>query len=93
MNEKVDVFGLSRMMYVLLTGHWYTKGERYAKARKGGPLFIDPRYKKRSSEEAKLAAILEMCQEYNADDRPSIFEVIRLLKEALADVKPHRQDH
>jgi hypothetical protein len=88
-NEKVDVFGLSRMMYPLLTGRWITEGERKATVRQGGKLFIDPRYKRRSLAEAKLADIIDMCQEYIADDRPSSFEVVRLLKEALAEVK-HR---
>ncbi len=81
------MFGLSRMMYPLLTGRWITIDKWNFKGQEGGRLFIDPRYRKRSLAEAKFVTILEMCQEYDADDRPSIFEVVRLLKKALADVK------
>ncbi len=86
-NEKVDVFGLSRMMYPLLTGREITEGDGNPDVREGGKQFIDPRYKIKSLAEAKLAIIIDMCQEYIADDRPSSFEVVRLLKEALAEVK------
>jgi hypothetical protein len=79
------------MMYPLLTGRRTSIGEKNAKAQEGGKLFLDPRYSKSSLAEAKLVAILEMCQQYDANDRPSIFEVIHLLEKALADVKQSQE--
>ena len=49
----------------------------------GEKAFIDPRYKDRSLAEAKIVEIIEKCHEYYEEERPSIFEVVDLLWEAL----------
>lgn len=78
-------------MYSLLTGlmvfhNIFNIEEVQYRIRMGETPFIDPRYKKRSVAEAKLAEIIERCYEYDEKDRPSIFEVIDLLWQAIGEV-------
>ena len=49
--------------------------------------YIDPRYKERSLAEEKLVEIIEKCHEYYEEDRPSIFEVVDLLWQAVKVVR------
>ena len=77
-------------MYSLLTGLWVfydTDSDRTIQKRvkEGEKAYIDPRYKERSLAEAKIAEIIDQCHEYNPDDRPSIFEVVKFLREALEE--------
>jgi hypothetical protein len=51
--------------------------------KKGETAYIDPRYHKRSIAEAALVGVIGMCFRYYPDDRPSIFEIAVLLREAL----------
>lgn len=52
---------------------------------------IDPRFKTRSKEEEKLAAIIEKCFELYPKDRPSIFDVVKFLQKAVDDNLPPGQ--
>ena len=78
-------------MYGLLTGlmvfheaaHY---GEVQHRVGLGEKAYIDPRYKERSLAEAKLIEIIDRCHEYYQEDRPSIFEVVDLLSQALEEV-------
>lgn len=51
----------------------------------GSTSYIDPRFKSRSKEEAKLVEIIEACYIYDPDQRPSVFQVVELLKEAVSE--------
>jgi hypothetical protein len=51
----------------------------------GHTAYIDPRYRTRSEEEARLAEIIEQCFRFNPDDRPSIFEVVSFLRSAVTE--------
>jgi len=57
--------------------------------------FVDARYRTRSVEEGALVEIMERCWETNPDDRASIFEVVKFLRnleeKANADRKNLRQ--
>jgi len=88
LNEKVDVFSLGNNMYGLLTGLMvFHEINTYEEVQHlvglGEKAFIDPRYKDRSLAEAKIVEIIEKCHEYYEEERPSIFEVVDLLWEAL----------
>lgn len=79
-------------MYSILTGLWvfYDEpdyGNVKKRVKKGERAYIDPRYKTRSLAEAKLAEIIEKCHAFLPDDRPSIFEVVDFLRDALREVK------
>jgi serine/threonine protein kinase len=87
LNEKIDVWSLGMNMYALLTGINPFYDEMAAevvqhKVVNGEKPYIDPRYRSRSSAEGQLVEIMERCWTYDADERPDIFEVVRLLKAA-----------
>lgn len=63
-----------------------TYEETQERVANGEKPFIDPRYKERSLAEAKLVEIIEKCHEYYPEDRPSIFELVEVLWEALEEV-------
>lgn len=77
-------------MYTLLTGAMPFQGEEYGDiqnhVKKGIKPFIDPRYSERSLEEAKLVEIIEKCHQNYPWDRPSIFEVVAFLRDALKEI-------
>ena len=47
--------------------------------------YVDPRYKQRSFAESQLVEIMEKCWVYDAEKRIDIFEVVRLLRKAVAE--------
>ena len=77
-------------MYSLLTGmmpfHGEDFGDVQSYVRERKKPFIDPRYRERSLAEAKLVEIIEKCHQSYPWDRPSIFEVVAFLRDALEDI-------
>jgi hypothetical protein len=49
--------------------------------------YIDPRWKNHSLAEGKLAEIIPLCWATDPSKRPSIFELVALLRDALKEVK------
>jgi serine/threonine protein kinase len=91
LDEKIDVFSLANNFFGVLTGlepFYDEEDEDNVKTRvkKGEKAYIDPRFKERSLAEAKLVEIIDLCHEYNPEDRPSIFEVVEFLRAAMAEV-------
>ena len=89
LDEKIDVFSYGNNLYAILTGLWVyyydnDDGEMQRRIRHGQVSYIDPRYRDRSFGEAFLVRLLEICWFYNPQDRPSIFDVIELLQNAIA---------
>ena len=92
LNEQVDIFSLGNNMYSLLTGLYVfydTDNDEkiQERAKEGEKAYIDPRYKERSLAEAKLAEIIGQCHSFKPKDRPSIFQVVKFLRDALEEVK------
>lgn len=50
---------------------------------RGETAFIDPRYQNRSHEEAALVQVIERTFAYYPHDRPTMFEVVDMLKQAV----------
>jgi hypothetical protein len=79
-------------MYGVLTGlePFYDEHDDYdnvrVRVRKGEKAYVDPRYKERSLAEAKLAEIIDMCHEFEPSARPTIFEVVKFLRQAMKEV-------
>lgn len=46
---------------------------------------LDPRYYERSFAESKLAEIIFLCYTFEADERPSITEILHLLEDAIEE--------
>jgi serine/threonine protein kinase len=83
-------------MYSLLTGLSVFYDESnvrtvQARVKRGDTAYIDPRYKKKSLAEAKLAEIIARCHHYDPADRPSIFEIVAFLTDALKEVEKHEE--
>lgn len=92
LTQQVDVFSLGNNMYSLLTGLWPFFSENNTekvkeRVKTGEKPYIDPRYKERSTAEAKLAEIIDQCHSYHPEDRPSVFEIVKFLRHALKHVK------
>lgn len=92
LNEKVDVYSLGNNMYSLLTGLYPFFDEEHTKqiqerVKAGEKPYIDQRYNESSMAEAKLAEIIDRCHSYDPDDRPSIFEIVEFLRDALKKIR------
>ena len=47
--------------------------------------YVDSRYRNRTYAEGRLVDIMEQCWEYDPDERISIFQVVKLLREAVVE--------
>jgi len=103
LNEKIDIYSLGNNFYALLTGLWnfYENEDDQVVQEKiiGNEIpFIDERYRSRSIEEKALVNVMQYCWKYNPKKRPTIFEVIRMLRyaqresEKLAMEEKNRHD-
>jgi len=99
-DEKVDVYSLGLMMYTVLTGleplykYIYqeffleTVSEALSKAVGAGEVpYIDPRWSQHSFAEARLVEIMKLCWTYQPEDRIDVFELVRLLRNAVEENK------
>lgn len=93
LNEKIDVYSFGNNMYALLTGLWpfYDETDSGKKAKDrlklGEKPFIDARYRHRSYSEGLLVELIEKCWAYKPDERPSIFDIIKILRPAADRVE------
>ncbi len=92
LDEQVDVYSFGNNMYSVLTGLYpfYDEesiGIAQNRVKKGLKPYIDPHYKDKSYAEAKLAEIIDRCYAYKPEDRPSIFEIVEFLREALRELR------
>jgi hypothetical protein len=80
------VFSLGNAFYSLLTGRIVWENvemrERDRRIISGETLYI-PDYYKDSPSFSALAGVIEACWKYSPEDRPSIFEVVNMLEEAV----------
>ena len=88
LTETIDVWSLGNNFYSLLTGLWvYPDDEDMNVLRNkignGNFTNIDPRYKNHSFAEGKLVDIIERIWKFNPSERPSIFDVVHFLREAV----------
>ena len=96
LNEQIDTFSFCNNIYGLLVGLWnfYDTDDDDAVHVKliGKKLpYVDPRWKDRSYEESKLVELLPKCWAYDPDERISIFDAVKFLRQAIAD-KPRIHD-
>jgi len=83
-------------MYSILTGLWVFYDEDNdekikQRVKVGEKAYIDPRYKERSLAEAKLVHIIDQCHQFEPEGRPSIFEVVEFLREAIVETNEMNQ--
>jgi serine/threonine protein kinase len=92
LDEKTDVYSLGNNMYSVLTGLWVfydSNDERDTQKRvkSGEKPWIDPRYHNGDLAEAKLAEIIPRCFEHSPEQRPSVFDLVGWLREAINEVR------
>jgi hypothetical protein len=85
-NEGTDVWAMGHGIYGLLTGrkpYYQTLSQSTVRemVMEGQKPFIDKRYRSRSLIEARLVETMEPCWAFHAADRPSIFEIVKHLRE------------
>ena len=83
---SLPAFG--NMVFTLLTGLWpfyeEDEDEIIMNATIAGETpYIDPRYKTRSLIEGRLVKIMDQCLKLEKEDRPTIFHVVKFLRETL----------
>eukprot|EP00984_Skeletonema_dohrnii_P034455 scaffold33563_cov137-Skeletonema_dohrnii-CCMP3373.AAC.2 len=96
LDEQIDTFSFCNNIYALITGLWNfydtdDDGEVHKKLIGGDLAFVDPRWKDRSYEERKLVELLPKCWAYDPDERISIFDAVKYLRQAI-DEKPKHQE-
>jgi len=92
LDEQIDVFSLGNNVYALMTGLWpFYENEDDTVVQNelvdGKNAFIDNRYRTRSYGEGKMVELIEMCWQFQPEDRPDIFEIIRFLERAYDEAK------
>jgi len=83
------VWSLGNNIFSLLTGLWVYPDDEDMEIMKnkilnGNLTYIDPRYKNHSFAEGKLVEIVQQIWKMNPKERPSIFDVVQFLREAVA---------
>jgi serine/threonine protein kinase len=88
-DELIDIYSLGNIFYNLLTGihaFYDAVDEEELKQRVRSPRdtpFIHPAYRNGTFPERKLVEIMERCFAYEPSDRPSIFEIVEFLRDAV----------
>jgi hypothetical protein len=91
-DDRADVFAMGACIFTIITGlypFWeYHQIDRHQAIVNGDLPPIDPRYlsAKIHPIESRMLTVMEACQTYEAEERPSIFEIIlqlRAIKEGL----------
>ena len=93
MNEQIDTYSYGNTIYALLTGLWpfYDMDDDKVVSHKvinGSRPFVDPRYRHRKFIEKRMVDIMEECWKQDPEERISIFEVVKQLR----DVKKEYYD-
>lgn len=96
LDEKIDTFSFGNNLYAVLTGLSpfydtpHTKDVQ-EKVKAGEKPFFDSRWRNRSFAERKIVELLERCFEFDPEERIDMFEVVKFLREAVAENSQRRQ--
>jgi len=87
-DDKTDVFNYASVIYTVLTGLWIHSGFDLPQVRKdllaGIKPFYDKRWAYKSLGEAALLRVIDEGWNFDPEERPTMFEIIDILEEALA---------
>ena len=86
LTEQIDVYSLGNVFYSVLTGAavWegYALSEKISRIVAGVTPRIDEFFYQTFSSEVLVQATL-LCWTYDAEERPTIFEIVRFLEQAI----------
>ena len=86
LTEQLDVFSLGNVFYTVLTGAsvWegYSISESVRNIVEGEQMPIDAIFYKTFTSEV-LAQAISLCWTYDAEERPTIFEIVKFLEQAI----------
>ena len=86
LTEQLDVFSLGNVLYEVLTGvsvwEGYDLAETLSNIVEGVTMPIDAIFYKTFTSEV-LAQAISLCWTYDVEERPTIFEVVRFLEQAI----------
>ena len=86
LTEKIDIFSLGNVLYSVLTGIMVhvsrSSNEAHKRIVDGITEPIADLYYEEPST-AALAEVIELCWTYDAEERPTIFEIVQLLEKAV----------
>lgn len=89
-DDRVDVYSMGSTIFTLLTGlypYWqFNQKVRYQMITDGILPPIHPVYMQEGSIEAELVRIIKKCWTYKAKERPTIFEILDLLRYTIERV-------
>ena len=88
LDEQIDVYSYGNNLYAILTGllvyyDYNDDHEMQDLIKHGKTSYIDERYRTRNFGDAFLTRLIEICWFYRPEDRPTIFDVIELLQQAI----------
>mmetsp|Transcript_42 Transcript_42/g.96 ORF Transcript_42/g.96 Transcript_42/m.96 type:complete len:537 (-) Transcript_42:268-1878(-) len=88
LTEKIDVYSVGNVYYSILTGllvnHHYDIKQSHHRVKHGQTERISMSFfKSRSAEEFALARVIKWCWTFDANERPSIFQVVEFLENEL----------
>ncbi len=95
LTEKIDVYSLGNVFFSILTGllvnEDYTTSQAHSRIVHGMTEDIDVSYfESRSPAEYALVKIIQLCWTYDAEDRPSVFDIVALLENELVSLTKNR---
>lgn len=89
LNEKIDIWSFGNSIYELLTGlsvFYHAERKKVPDmVINGETAYLDPRYRNRNFIQDNLIRIMELSWTYDVDERPEIFELLKLLRETKAE--------
>jgi serine/threonine protein kinase len=84
-DESVDPWPAGNFLFSLITGllpnYSLSQEKRIQRASLGLRPYLDPRYSERSFIESRMVEIMNACHTFKPEERATIFEVVRYLRE------------
>lgn len=98
LTEKLDVFSTAHVLYAILTGEhpwddlWGSQVKKLIKAGNKPPI-LDKKYLEPGTSDAALANLIDMCYEFDPQDRLSASKLVAELEQLVATEEAKQNDN